>query len=175
MFIILIIGLILIITFIVIFILIKKRKNHIGEIHTTYDGLTNGRKHVKKKRKVVIVDQNLNDELVVSKLHEYDESRVPYSIPDVVLKPDDHPSLTKNTLIENKTMYGFKQENGKYKTIVIDDLDKKPDGTSYENTFDKLTIDELNKVNKHVKKERKKSKRKKTIHKTWKKGKLKDK
>ena len=98
MFIILIIGLVFIITFIVIFILINQRKNHIGEIHTTYDGITNGNKKVRKKRKVVIVDQ-VEDDIAICKLHEYKDIRLENAYPNVVLNPKNHPSLTEDTLV----------------------------------------------------------------------------
>lgn len=166
-----IIVLIVILLFLIIRFYLKK-KNHIGKIYTTYDGITNGNKNIKKKRKVVVVDQS-NDDLAISKLHEYKEDRIDYSLPDIIISPENHPSLSKDSLVENKVFYGIKDsKNSNWRTIKIDDLNKRRDGSSYNEPKDQLTNIELIKVKKAVKKETNKSKQKKKIYRLWKKHKL---
>ena len=158
--------------FLIMIILILKRKEHVGKIYTTYDGITSGNKKIKKKRKVIVVDQS-DDDLAISKLHENKENRIKYCIPNFIIKPDKHPALTKDTIVENKIIYGIKDsKNSNWRTIKINDLNKNPNGNPYNEPEDKLTNKELNIVKKNFKKETNKSKKKKLINKLWKKHKL---
>ena len=158
--------------FLIIIILILKRKEHIGKIYTTYDGIINGNKKMKKKRKIIVVDQS-DDDLAISKLHEYKEDRINYSLPNIIISHKNHPSLSKDSLIENKVFYGIKDsKESDWRTIKIDDLNKRRDGLSYNEPKDQLTKIELLKVKNELRKEPNKSKQKKKMFKLWKKHKL---
>ena len=157
----------------IIFIIYSiKKKNHVGKIYTTYDGITNGNKKIKKKRKVIVVDQ-ADDDLAISKLHEYKSDRIDYSLPNIIINPKNHPSLSKDSLVENKVFYGIKDsKESNWRTIKIDDLNKRRDGSSYNEPNDQLTNIELIKVKQAIKKETNKSKKKKETFRLWKKHKL---
>ncbi|MDE7162788.1 MAG: hypothetical protein K2O44_01755 [Clostridia bacterium] len=99
----------------------------------------------KKSRSVAAIKQRKNDGAVVlvklSKLEGKEGKIGKTFIPGVILKPKNHPSLTKDTVVGRETVMGIKQSDSTYKPIYPNDL---------ENTNDKLTNKELRKVRRGV-------------------------
>ena len=136
---ILIIAFILIVIFAIRRKVKKKRKSEKVRIYKTTDGYFADNPKNKKKRNVVVVEQRKKDgAIAVSKIFGADEKSGDFYIDDLELKPSEHSSLTKNSLVERRVKFGVKR-NGNHTPIYIRDL--KP-------TNDKLTKKEMRKVNK---------------------------
>lgn len=134
-----IIALVLIVAFVIRRTVKKKRKDEKGRIYKTTDGYLADNPKNKKKRNVVVVEQRKKDgAIAVSKIFGADEKSGDFYIDDLELKPSEHSSLTKNSLVERRVKFGVKR-NGNHTPIYIRDL--KP-------TNDKLTKKEMRKVNK---------------------------
>ena len=134
----------------------------VGEIFTTTDGFFNDKPRIKKKRRVAALEQRKDDgAVVVAKImsKEGKEANIGKDyIPDLVLKPEDHPSLDKESIVERRAQFGVKRKNAPNpKPIYPDDL---------ERTGDKLTELELQKVRKGVQNDS--SQHRKTFRKTLK-------
>ncbi len=158
----LIIALILILVFVIRRAIKKRRKSVKGRIYKTTDGYFADNPKNKKKRNVVVIEQRKKDgAIAVSKIFGADEKSGDYYIDDLELKPSEHSSLTKNSLVERRVKFGVKR-NGSHTPIYIRDL--KP-------TTDKLTKKEMKKINKQ--KGGKTANNRKTYRKTrsdWKQG-----
>lgn len=97
------------------------RKKDVGKIYTTTDGYFADNPRNKKKRHVVVVDQRRSDGAVaVSKLHSQKEGRKG-CINNLVLSPQKHETLTKDTVVERRVIHGVKR-NGKHKPIYRNEL-----------------------------------------------------
>lgn len=123
-----------------------KRKTNVGKIYKTTDGKFNNRPNIKKGRRVVAVHQRKDDNaLAVTKLHSMKNSEDKRNgnkdiIPNLALSPEKHSSLTKNTVVEKKIIFGFKVDNTFY-PIKAEDL---------TDTQDRLTNAELRKVKRGI-------------------------
>ena len=141
----------------------------VGKILKTTDGYFNGRADIKKPRTVAVVEQRKDDKAVaVVKIYskEGKEEKIGKTfIPDLVLKPEEHPALREESVVGRQVHFGVKRtdESGKafHQPILSNDL---------QATDDSLTKKELKQVRKEVHntepKHRKSYKKKK---KSWKK------
>lgn len=159
---ILIIALILIVIFAIRRTVKKKRKSEKGRIYKTTDGYFADNPKNKKKRNVVVVEQRKKDgAIAVSKIFGADEKSGDFYIDDLELKPSEHSSLTKNSLVERRVKFGVKR-NGKYTPISRKDLTA---------TSDRLTKSEMKKLNKQKGGKTVKNKRTyRNTRKQWKQG-----
>lgn len=114
-----------------------QKKSDIGKIMKTTDGYFNNRQDIKKERNVAVVAQRKDDGAVaVVKIRSEKEGRQNTSIKGVTLKPNTHPALTENSLVE-KNLRVSRTVNGE-KTIL------KP--AEMKETGDKLTLNERRKI-----------------------------
>lgn len=119
-----------------------KKKKNVGKIYKTTDGIFNGRDDIKKPRPVAVVDQRKDDGAVaLVKLHTRKGKDGKMYIDELVLRPEDHPSLTEETIVEKRVYIGRKTETGHEPIFQGDLIDQS----------DKLTREELRKVKKGVK------------------------
>lgn len=136
----------------------KKRKNDVGKIYITRDGFFNDKPKQKKKRRVAVVEQRKDDGAVaVAKIMSKNgrEEKIGKTfVPDLVLSPEQHISLTEDSVVERRVIFGTQAK----KAIHTREL---------EGTEDRLTKEELKKIRKHAGGAEKKN------HKTYKKMKKK--
>lgn len=139
----------------------KKRKSAIGKIYKTTDGFLSDNPKNRKKRNVVAVEQRKFDgAIAVCKVFGKDEKKTgDFYVDNLTLSPKDHPTLTKDSLVERRVTWGVKR-NGKHKPIYIREL---------KNTNDKLTKKEFKLVRRQA--GGKTSKNKQTYKKTYRKWK----
>lgn len=132
-----------------------KKKSAVRKIFKTTDGFFNNKPHIKKPRLVVAVYQRKNDgALAVTKLHSYKGKIKNTDIKNLVLKPNNHSSLTKISTVENKVIWGINIDSKNKRPIYESDLTP---------TFDKVNLFEFAKIKNGIKGH------KKTLHK-WKKN-----
>ena len=161
MFIILIIGLILIITFIVIYISIKN-KSAIGKIYKTTEGFLRGNKRNKEVRRIVVIDQRDDTAIAFSKIYSLKgkEKKINKSfVPNLILRPEEHPSLTEDSIVGDNFKIS-RNKDGNPITIYPDELNE----TNDQVTSQELKIIKDSVINKNPHKKT----RKRTIKK-WKK------
>ena len=114
----------------------------VGDILITTDGFFNNKPHIKKKRRVAVLAQRKDDNaVVVAKIVSKDGKEKGIGrdfIPDLVLKPEDHSSLDKESMVERRVHFGVKSSGAsEQKPIYPGDLKR---------TNDKLSESELKKV-----------------------------
>ena len=122
------------------------KKRYVGKIYKTTDGYFTGSDHIKKPRRVAVIHQRKDDKAVaVVKLRSKKDKISNYYIPKLILKPKNHPSLTKDSIVENNIIVG-KKEDESYKAIYTSD---------FIDLNDKLTGRELRKIKKATNKRNK--------------------
>lgn len=118
------------------------KNSDVGKIFITTDGFFNDKPHIKKPRRVVAVHQRKDDGAVaVSKIHSKEEKKGNAYIENVVLLPEEHPSLTKESIVSSSVIFGVKKKDGTYKALYKSD---------FNDTNDKLSKKEIRKVQKNV-------------------------
>lgn len=92
----------------------KKKRNNEGKIYQTTDGFfyDNNIKRNKKKRLVVAVNQRDDGALAVAKIHSKKGKKDKNYIKGVKLIPKDHPSLTEESVVSNRIIWGAKRKKG---------------------------------------------------------------
>lgn len=157
---------IVILTIILIILIIryilKKIKPDVGKFYKTTDGFFNNRNDITKPRTIVVVDQRIDDQAIaVSKVYSKKNRSGNAYIPDLVLHPEDHPSLTEDSIVGKSVHVAVKLGEDDYKAFSSRD---------FEPLDDKLSNEEMKKVKKGIggtnKKNKKTTKRK---LKNWKK------
>ena len=124
-----------------------RKKNAVGQIYKTTDGVLSGNGRVKKKRRVAVVEKRKDDgALAVVKIYkktgkEEKQKEGKTYIPNLTLTPKKHKSLTEDSIVGRKVFFGKKGEDGKYKAFYPMDL---------IDTEDKLTRKELKRIKKEV-------------------------
>ena len=159
---ILIIGLVLIIAFIVIVVSVNK-KSDIGKIYKTTEGFLRGNKRNKEVRRIVVIDQRDDTAIAYSKIYSLEgkEDKLDEGkdfVKDLILKPEDHSSLTEDSIIGNNFKIN-RNKCGTPVTIYPDEL---------EETNDKVTSEELKTINDSIIKKNKYKKSRKSKIKKWK-------
>lgn len=128
-------------------------------IYKTTDGYFSFRADIKKPRRVAVIHQRDDGAIAVVKIYSKKNKSGDAYIPGVVLKTNNHSSLSENSIVGNKLIYGRKDKK-QIKAMYPDEL---------TDTQDKLLYSEYLKIKRKVNadtKEHKKS-RDKTI-KRWK-------
>lgn len=126
-------------------LLFRRKKPDVGKIYKTTDGYFNNKPKITKTRRVVVVEQRKDDKAVaVAKIASKagKESKIGKDyIPDLILKPDKHSSLTSDSIVGRQVHIGVKKEGNQPQPIFTQNLD---------DTKDRLTKKELRKVRKGV-------------------------
>lgn len=152
-----IIVLIVILLFLIIrHFYLKKKKPNVGKFYKTTDGFFTNSDHITKPRTIVVVDQRTDDQAIaVSKIYSKKNRSGNAYIPDLVLHPEDHPSLTEDSIVGKSVHVAVKIGKDDYKAFSSRD---------FEPLDDKLSNEEMNKVKKGIggtdKKNKKTTKRK---------------
>ncbi len=132
----------------------KKKKDNdlndvVQQILKTTDGFLGNRPDIKKPRNVVVVEQRKDDGAIavakISSKQGKEEKIGKNFIPDLVLDPKTHGSLTEDSIVSRQVIVGVKRidKNGQEfrQSIFPNDMTE---------TGDKLTDEELEKVRKEV-------------------------
>lgn len=120
----------------------KKKGSDVRKIYKTTDGYFTQNQNIKKKRRVVVIDQRKKDgALAVCKIYSAKGKSGKSYINNLILKPENHPSLTEDSLVGSQVLIGTKGKDKKFNAIYKGDL---------EPTEDKLTRKEHRKVKKAV-------------------------
>lgn len=141
-----------------------KKKKDVGKIYTTTDGYLSNKPYIKKKREVAAVDQRKDDgALAVVKIYSKKNKDGKAFIDKLVLRPQEHSSLTEDSIVGKQIYIGIKSTDkaGKatFKPIFTRDL---------RETNDKLTKREQKIVKKGIKgNSSKDAKIRKTTRKRW--------
>lgn len=121
----------------------KKKKSDVKKIYKTTDGIFTGRADIDKPRRVAAIEQRKDDgALAVMKIYSKKGKGGKSYITGLVLKPENHISLTEDSIIERRVYIGIKvetEEGVTFKPIFRGDLSE---------TGDMLTGKELRKVRK---------------------------
>ena len=118
----------------------KKKQSDIGKIYKTTDGYFTKNSKQKKPRNVAVVEQRKDDgALAVCKIYSQEGKSGKSYIGDLILKPENHPSLKENSLVGRQILIGRKDREGNYTAIFSRD---------FTETSDKLT----KKERKHIRK-----------------------
>ena len=123
----------------------KKKKSDVKKIYKTTDGIFTGRADIDKPRRVAAIEQRKDDgALAVVKIRSRQGKGGKSYITGLVLKPENHISLTEDSIVERRVYIGIKvetEEGVAFKPIFRGDLSE---------TGDQLTSKELRKVRKGV-------------------------
>lgn len=85
------------------------KKTDKRKIYKTTDGFFNFRKDIKKPRHVVVIHQRDDKAVAVSKFHSTDEEHSNI-IPNFKIKGGKYKSLPKESVVDNRLIYGRKKE-----------------------------------------------------------------
>lgn len=108
-----------------------------GSIYKTTDGYLGNYPSNKKTRRIVVVDQRpVDGALAVSKIYKKRGKYEKNCIEGLVLKPENHSSLTEESIVAKRVIFGVKENDSK-KPIYKRDL---------EETGDQLTKSEYRKL-----------------------------
>lgn len=122
-----------------------KKGSDVKKIYKTTDGMLTNRPDIDKPRRVAAIDQRKDDgALAVVKIRSRKGKGGKSYIKEVVLRPENHTSLTEESIVEKRVYIGvkIKTENGTtFKPIFERDL---------SDTGDRLTNKEYRKVKKGV-------------------------
>lgn len=119
-----------------------RKKGDVRKIFKTTDGYFTQNPNIKKKRRVAVVDQRKKDgALAVAKIYSKEGKSGKAYVENIVLKPENHSSLTKDSLVGSQVIIGTKGRDKKFNAIYKGDL---------ESTDDKLTKKEHRAVKKAV-------------------------
>lgn len=109
----------------------KKPKSDVRKIYKTTDGYLAGNERSNKPRRVAVVKQRKDDgAMAVVKIYSKKDKSGKMYVDKLVLKPENHSSLTEDSIVGRRVYVGTKNKEGKY--IPIFDRDLKA-------TDDKLT------------------------------------
>ena len=123
-----------------------RRKKDVRKIYLTTDGLFNSRPEIKKPRRVAAIDQRRDDgALAVVKIHSKKDKNGNHYVDKVVLKPENHCSLTEDSIVESRVYIGVKEKTPEGKIIY-----KPIFGRDMSGTRDSLTKRELKKIKKEA-------------------------
>lgn len=132
---------------IVVTVIVHKRKkkraiNDVGKILETIDGYFNDRPDIDKSRRIAVIEQRKDDgAIAVVKIYSQKGKSGKAYIANLVLTPEEHKSLTENSIVGSQVIIGVKQKNGSFKPIFTRELTE---------TEDELSSDELKAVKKGV-------------------------
>ena len=119
----------------------KNFRATVGDIFKTTDGYFKGKPWISKTRRVIVILQRKDDgAVIVAKISKKrgKEAKIGRDyIPDLILSPTDHPSLTEDSIVGRINDQGELE----YQAILPSNL---------EATGDRLTRRELRKVKKEV-------------------------
>lgn len=122
-----------------------KKTSDVKKIYKTTDGMFTGRPDIDKSRRVATVAQRKDDgALAVVKIYSKKDRNGKAYIDKLVLKPEEHTSLTEDSIVGSKVLVGVKvkTKNGEeFKPIFERDL---------SDTGDRLTRKEHKAVKKGV-------------------------
>ena len=109
----------------------RKKRNDEGKIYQTTDGFfyDNNIKRNKKKRLVVAVNQRDDGAVTVAKIHSKNGKNEKNYIKGLILKPNDHSSLSTDSVISIRNILGVRRNGLKY-PIYPDNLTKTSDELS---------------------------------------------
>ncbi|MBQ2714855.1 MAG: hypothetical protein IJF76_04410 [Clostridia bacterium] len=125
----------------------QEKKSDVGKIYKTTDGFFNDKPHIKKPRRVVAVQQRKDDgALAVSKIYSKEEKKGTAYIEGLILYPEDHPSLDKESIVGSSVIFGVKKKDGTFKAIYKSDIIE---------SNDKLTQKEIKTVQRKVQRDTK--------------------
>ena len=86
-----------------------KKRSDVTKIYKTTDGLFTGRADITKPRRVAAIDQRKDDgALAVVKIYSKKGRDGKLYIDKLVLKPEDHESLTEDSIVGSKLLVGIK-------------------------------------------------------------------
>jgi len=123
----------------------RKKKSAVGKIYKTTEGfLSNKNRRIKDRRVASIEQRKCDGAVVVVRIYSEDgkEEKIgELFIPDLVLTPEEHSSLTKNSIIGRKAVFGIKIGENKFKPLYESD---------FVPTGDKLSDEELRKAKEGV-------------------------
>lgn len=125
----------------------RKGKRAVGKIYKTTDGFIGGKPQIKKPRNVAVISQRKDDNAVaVVKIYskkgkEEKQKEGKTYIPDLILSPKKHKSLTEDSIVGREVFFGAKNQDKQYYYFREND---------FEATNDKLTKSELNSIKKGV-------------------------
>ena len=123
------------------------RREHLQEkkLYLTTDGFFTDRPDIRKERTVAeVLRRNSDGAIAVVKIYskEGKEEKIGKTfIPGLVLKPEDHPTLTEDSIVGREVFFGVKQQNGQYRAFYASD---------FQSTEDSLSITELQKILREV-------------------------
>ena len=122
-----------------------KKSSDVKKIYKTTDGMFTGRPDIDKPRRVATVAQRKDDgALAVVKIYSKKDRNGKAYIDKLVLKPEEHTSLTEESIVGSKVLVGVKvkTKNGEeFKPLFRGDL---------VDTGDRLTTKEHKAVKKGV-------------------------
>lgn len=119
-----------------------RKKGDVRKIYKTTDGYFTQNSNIRKKRRVAVVDQRKKDgALAVTKIYSKEGKSGKAYVENVVLKPEKHSSLTKDSIVGSQVIIGTKGKDKKFNAIYKGDLDP---------TGDELTKKEHRAVKKAV-------------------------
>lgn len=108
-----------------------KPKSDVRKIYKTTDGHLAGNERSKKPRRVAVVKQRKDDgAMAVVKIYSKKDKSGKAYVEKLVLKPENHSSLTEDSIVGRRVYVGTKNKSGEYTPIFKGDL---------QETDDKLT------------------------------------
>lgn len=120
----------------------KSAINDVGKILKTIDGYFNDRPDIDKSRRIAVIEKRKDDgAIAVVKIYSQKGKSGKAYIANLVLTPEEHKSLTENSIVGSQVIIGVKQKNGSFKPIFTRELTE---------TEDELSSDELKAVKKGV-------------------------
>ena len=121
------------------------KKSNVTKVYITTDGYFTDRSDIKKRRVVAVLEQRNSDGAVaVVKVFskEGKEANIGKTfIPGLTLLPQDHSTLTQESIVGRQVQFGVKHADKTYTPIFLSDMVA---------TEDRLTRSELRRIRKEV-------------------------
>ena len=109
----------------------KKQKSDVRKIYKTTDGyFTRSDKNTKPRRVAVVKQRKDDGAMAVVKIYSKKDKSGKAYVEKLVLKPENHSSLTEDSIVGRRVYVGTKNKSGEYTPIFKGDL---------QETDDKLT------------------------------------
>lgn len=109
----------------------KKQKSDVRKIYKTTDGyFTRSDKNTKPRRVAVVKQRKDDGAMAVVKIYSKKDKSGKAYVEKLVLKPENHSSLTEDSIVGRRVYVGTKNKAGEYTPIFKGDL---------QETDDKLT------------------------------------
>ena len=112
----------------------KNKRSDVRKIYKTTDGYFTSNFKIKKPRRVAVLYQRDDGAVILVRIHSKKGKDLKNFVPNFTLKSKKHKSLSEDSIVYNKLIFGRKV-NGKFEKIHPNDFIYLDDKLSYSELF----------------------------------------